>query len=194
MSTLNVNTIIPVKIKDPTGFSGSSNYVLTADGTGSWSWSVPITTPAGTIIFHSASTAPSGYIKANGAAVSRTTYADLFAAIGTIFGVGDGSTTFNVPDMRGQFPRGWVDNGSVDSGRTFGSSQADDFASHQHPFTDNFYPQTPTNHSDVYIVNLGTNGWAAGNRWSITAANTTNPVGGTETRPKNIALLACIKY
>ena len=67
-------------------------------------------------------TAPSGYLKCNGA-VSRTTYADLFAIIGTTHGAGNGSTTFNVPDLRGEFVRGW-DDSRGGYGRSFGSSQS----------------------------------------------------------------------
>lgn len=135
---------------------------------------------AGTIAFFGASSAPTGYLKANGAAVSRTTYATLFATIGTTFGTGDGSTTFNVPDLRGYFPRGWADNGSTDSGRVFGSTQADDFKSHSHVMPNQGY---------------GLNGTAGSSMWTVinTAANT-NATGGTETRPVNLALLACIKY
>lgn len=62
--------------------------------------------PAGCVIPYAGSSAPSGYLLCNGQAVSRTTYADLFAAIGTTFGTGDGSTTFNVPDLRGRVPAG----------------------------------------------------------------------------------------
>lgn len=56
--------------------------------------------PSGTIIMYGGSTSPSGWLLADGSAVSRTTYAALFAAIGTTYGVGDGSTTFNLPDFR----------------------------------------------------------------------------------------------
>jgi len=54
----------------------------------------------GTIVPWSTSTAPTGFLKCDGAAVSRTTYAALFAVVGTTYGVGDGSTTFNVPDLQ----------------------------------------------------------------------------------------------
>jgi microcystin-dependent protein len=65
-------------------------------------------------------TAPNGWLLCNGAAVSRTTYADLFAVIGTTFGTGDGSTTFNIPDFRGRVPAG-VDEGTFTSlGTTLG--------------------------------------------------------------------------
>lgn len=61
---------------------------------------------AGTIVMTGRATAPLGWLLCNGAAVSRTTYADLFAAVGTTYGAGDGSTTFNVPDLRQRFPLG----------------------------------------------------------------------------------------
>ena len=62
--------------------------------------------PIGTIVMFSAATPPAGYLKADGAAVGRETYPDLFAAIGTAFGEGDGSTTFNLPDLIGRFAQG----------------------------------------------------------------------------------------
>ena len=65
---------------------------------------------AGLMAFFAADAAPAGWLECNGSAVSRTTYAALFAAIGTEYGVGDGTTTFNLPDLRGEFMRGW-DNG-----------------------------------------------------------------------------------
>ena len=137
--------------------------------------------PAGTVIFYAASAAPSGFLKANGAAISRTAYASLFAAIGTTFGVGDGSTTFNVPDMRGYFPRGWVDNGSIDSGRVFGSTQTDQNLAHTHTTTYDYLGQSG-----------GGGTWIGG---SIASTwNTMSTSGGTEARPKNLALLACIKF
>lgn len=63
-------------------------------------------TPAGTILPYAGTTAPSGYLLCNGSAVSRTTYATLYGVIGSTFGSGDGSTTFNLPDLRGRFLRG----------------------------------------------------------------------------------------
>jgi microcystin-dependent protein len=67
--------------------------------------------PAGTLIATARPTAPTGYLLCEGQAVSRTKYASLFGAIGTTYGGGDGSTTFNVPDMRGRVPVG-VDSGA----------------------------------------------------------------------------------
>lgn len=66
---------------------------------------------------------PSGWLKANGAAVSRVTYADLFAAIGTTYGAGNGTTTFNLPDLRAEFIRGLDDGRGIDPSRVFGSRQ-----------------------------------------------------------------------
>jgi len=62
--------------------------------------------PSGTVIMSGASSVPAGYLECNGQAVSRSTYADLYAQIGTAYGVGNGTTTFNVPDMRDAFPVG----------------------------------------------------------------------------------------
>lgn len=62
--------------------------------------------PPGTVLPYAGSSAPTGFLMCDGAAVSRTTYADLFAVISTTFGAGDGSTTFNVPDLRGRFAIG----------------------------------------------------------------------------------------
>jgi len=84
-------------------------------------------TPAGTIIFSARTTAPTGYLHANGAAVSRTTYSDLFDAIGTNYGSGDGSTTFNLPDLRNQFLRG---QGSLTG--AIGTTQSSQNLSHGH--------------------------------------------------------------
>ena len=133
----------------------------------------------GTVIQFAGSSAPSGYLKADGSAISRTAYAALFAAIGTTHGSGDGSTTFNLPDLRGEFVRGWDDGRGVDSGRGFGSAQSDEFKSHNHTLTAKSF----------------TTGPGAGWR-DVTTSNATNATsftGGSETRPRNIALLYCIK-
>lgn len=63
--------------------------------------------PPGALLAYASSSTPSGWLLCDGSAVSRTTYADLFAAISTTWGIGDGSSTFNVPDLRGQFLRGY---------------------------------------------------------------------------------------
>lgn len=143
---------------------------------------------AGTVAYFAASTAPTGWLVADGSAVSRTTYSDLFSAIGTTFGSGDGSTTFNVPNLGGQFIRSWASGQTTDSGRVLGSSQTDNFQTHQHNIL--YANAAPAGGGNIYV---GTG--------SATPTQTANIVGspstgnsGTETRPKNVALLGCIKY
>lgn len=89
--------------------------VKTAQGTADTA--VAASVPAGTIISFAGNSAPAGFLICNGAAVSRTTYAKLFAAIGTIYGAGDGSSTFNLPDMSARFLEGTAGNPTyVDAG------------------------------------------------------------------------------
>jgi microcystin-dependent protein len=73
--------------------------------------------PSGTVLPFAGTTAPTGFLLCSGQAVSRSTYSDLFAAIGTTYGAGDGSTTFNVPDLRGRVPAGKDDMGGGAAGR-----------------------------------------------------------------------------
>lgn len=81
--------------------------------------------PIGALLMWPSQTLPNGFLERDGAALSRTTYAALFAIIGTTYGAGDGLTTFNLPDDRGLFERGWDHGRGYDSGRAFGSEQGD---------------------------------------------------------------------
>jgi phage-related tail fiber protein len=153
----------------------------------------------GAVFMHAANTPPPGSLKANGAAVSRTTYAALFAVIGTTFGVGDGATTFNVPELRGEFLRGWDDSRGIDTSRVFGSAQADCFQGHGHAVnqkttsagaTSFFYNNSSTVNATTATSAAATVFEAQG---ALAAGNGT-PRVGNETRPRNVALLACIKY
>ncbi|MBB6158525.1 microcystin-dependent protein [Pseudomonas sp. JAI115] len=76
--------------------------------------------------------APPGWLKRNGANVSRTAYARLFAVLGTRYGAGDGHTTFNIGDSRGLFIRAWDDGRGIDTGRALGSHQPSQNAAHAH--------------------------------------------------------------
>jgi len=136
--------------------------------------------PPGAVMQFAMVTVPGGWLKCNGALISRTTYSSLFTAIGTIFGAGDGSTTFGLPDLRGEFIRGFDDSRGIDTSRVFGSTQTDDFKAHTHGigFGGNLIAGASSN------ISAG-----AGTSLAATAS-----VGGTETRPKNVALLYCIKY
>lgn len=95
----------------------------------------PLVDDVGVLGFFATTTAPAGWLKANGASVSRTAYAALFARIGTTYGNGNGSSTFNLPDMRGEFVRGLDDGRGVDSGRSLGSAQSSQNLSHTHTGT-----------------------------------------------------------
>lgn len=114
------------------GGTGAGNSVVVGSDLGPVNDAATEAAPPGVISYTAASSAPTGWLKANGAAVSRTTYAKLFAAIGTDYGPGDGSTTFNLPDLRGYHIRSLDDGRGVDSGRVRGSSQADQNKSHNH--------------------------------------------------------------
>jgi microcystin-dependent protein len=96
-------------------------------GSGAASGAVPV----GTITGFAGGSAPSGYFMCDGSEVSRVTYSNLFTVLGTLYGVGDGSTTFNLPDLRGEFLRGLDNMGTaagargVDTGRTLGTNQTE---------------------------------------------------------------------
>ncbi|MBC8729976.1 tail fiber protein [Paraburkholderia sp. UCT2] len=92
--------------------------------------------PVAALLPFAAATPPAGFLLTNGAAVSRTSYADLYREIGTTYGAGDGETTFNLPDTRGVGLRGLDSGRGLDPGRTLGSYQADTLASHDHPTND----------------------------------------------------------
>jgi len=143
--------------------------------------------PAGSVLPFAMSSAPSGYLECDGTAISRSTYSDLFSAIGTTFGTGDGSTTFNIPDLRGEFIRGWDHGKGTDSGRTLGSSQSGAIESHSHGFSSSQATNNTSLNGGTSYVQLS--GQSPG-------ANTasTDTTGVSETRPRNIALMYCIKY
>lgn len=158
---------------------------------------IVIATPPGAVMPFAMNTAPTGWLAADGAAISRTTYAALFSAIGTTHGAGNGSTTFNVPDLRGYFVRGAGTNGDGTAAGTFGAKQGDDVKPHNHSITDPGHT-----HGLAVFGGIGgggsnilvSGGGADRSTGSATTGITqTNNSTGAETRPKNIALLYCIK-
>lgn len=164
--------------------------------------------PPGAIAYFAHTTVPFGWLKANGAAVSRTVYANLFALIGTTYGAGDGRTTFNLPDLRGEFIRSWDDGRGVDNGRSLGSAQANELARHSHliPTTNNDWttaPAKPSATDNFYEVpsfevrssnsNIRVMGYDYLNDEYGHPSAPVSETGGGETRPRNIALMACIK-
>ena len=161
--------------------------------------------PPGLVGHFARSTAPAGWLKANGAAVSREAYADLFAAIGIAFGSGDGFTTFNLPDLRGEFVRGLDDGRGIDLGRGIGTWQAGQNEAHGH--TGSTSSAGSHSHNYFEVDTAGGIGLAAGSNYQDRATvKATGPAGahshsvnisqagGNEARPRNVALLACVKY
>jgi len=155
--------------------------------------------PSGQIGLFAMDYAPTGWLKANGAVLSRTVYTNLFAAIGTRFGAGDGHSTFNLPDLRGEFPRFWDDLRGVDAGRVLGSWQSDAIRN----ITAQMYLYGQDGSSSQGAFGFRKQG-ERGLVWSRNDNNAgvvmdfwldASKVVPTahENRPRNIALLACIK-
>lgn len=162
----------------------------------------------GEVAFFARSSPPNGWLKANGAAVSRTTYADLFAAIGTTFGAGDGRTTFNLPDFRGEFVRGLDDGRNIDNGRRLGTAQSDAIRNitgsigvrGAYGKGGNQHDTVIVQHNGVFTTSMG-GSWDSIGQLSGSSKITTVTIDASrsvptaaENRPRNIALLACIKY
>lgn len=154
--------------------------VTITNGAGTITISVD-SSPIGEMKWFAGQTPPTNYLACNGAAISRTTYAALFAATGTAWGAGDGSTTFNIPDMRGRFIRGWDNGAGRDTGRVFGSYQLDAFQDHQHYVVTNF--------ANVGLGGSGANVFTGGAELSSTATGRV----ASETRPLNAAALCIIR-
>ena len=161
--------------------------------------------PTGTIMYTAVSTVPAGFLALAGQSLSKTTYAGLYAVLGGYYGQTD--TTFKLPDLRGEFIRTWDNGRGVDAGRTIGTAQSGDVGQHYHNFTDAYanvgdYGLGPSNMSNydrngTYIYPS----FYAGNASDGDQDNgmygfpsKTDLSIGAETRPRNIALQAIIKY
>ena len=183
---------------------GSSGQALTTNGSGALAFATIGGVPTGAVFYFAANTAPTGFLKCNGAEVSRTTYAALFAVTSITYGAGNGTSTFNLPDLRGEFIRGWDDGRGVDASRAFGSAQAEgtQLLSHTHSTTVTGYAKAQA--SDTGSITYGAGFTQQNNDGNITSNPNTasltyttggpSPAGGAETRPRNVALLACIKF
>lgn len=179
----------------------------------------PLDLPPATVHAFAGTTAPEGWAMCDGSAVSRTEYAALFAVIGTTYGVGDGSTTFNLPDMRGEFLRG-LDNMGTAAGargldsdgtaRTVGQTQANATAanglsttsggSHTHRLSIRGVTASGSNAAGTASL---MNNTPTGTAVTLNSNNTANTTGSThshsmqssdtETRPRNMAVNYIIK-
>lgn len=153
--------------------------------------------PTGTVITHAAASAPTGFLECDGAAVSRSTYAALFAVIATTYGIGNGSTTFNLPDARGLVMVGAGAHGTMTradasayNGGTVGASRNDQFQGHVHAVTTELYTAGST--TKISRGNGSPEATASTGAPASDGVNGT-PRTGNETRPAEIAFLVCIK-
>ncbi|HEC54174.1 MAG TPA: hypothetical protein ENI30_02570 [Gammaproteobacteria bacterium] len=135
--------------------------------------------PVGSITAFPVNKIPAGFLEIDGSVKSATAYPDLAAFLGGVFNKGDeGAGNFRLPESRGEFLRGWDHGRGVDSGRTIGSYQLDELKSHTHTVVTGAPSSaaTPTTGSN----NVG-------------GSSITGSTGGTETRPRNLAVIWCIK-
>ena len=181
------------------GATGTSGQVMTSTGSSATpTWTTIGLVFAGMILMHSVASAPTGYLLCDGTAVSRSTYADLFAVIGTAYGAGDGSSTFNVPDMRDKFPVGSGTSypvgsagGSADSSlpsHTHTATVTDPGHSHTGIFFGGTEDDNPDyGNSSVIVNNLGgstttmVSSGTASQTTGISVANSTEGVSATNT-------------
>lgn len=131
-------------------------------------------TPVGAVTAYAGSSAPAGWLECNGQSFSSSTYPQLYAVLGN-------STA--VPDLRGQFVRGWAHDGGTDAGRGIRTTQADAVGPHAHTIGASRFNGWPGSGQIVYDM------WKNGS-----GAATDNNTGTTETRPKNVALMYIIKH
>lgn len=159
------------------------------------------TAAPGMVAFFAMNSTPAGWLKANGAGLSTSTYAALFGVIGYLYGGSGG--TFNLPDMRGEFPRMWDDGRGVDSGRGIGTAQGGAMRN----LTGTIIGSTTGGESKSFVSGSGV--WTVNTTPQMTGkwenftytaysridfnASTQVPTA-TEFRPRNRALLACIKF
>ena len=178
-----------------TGESGGTKF-LREDGDNSCSWqAIPSALPAGMIAPFGMNSAPSGWLVCDGSAVSRSTYSDLFSAISTTWGSGNGSSTFNVPDLEGAFLRGTgshnsnnMANGSDFAGPSVGSFENDQVQQMNHRHAGAMAAGSGYN---KFYGNGGVRHWVSA---SVQSESYGSPRRGDETRPFNAGVKYCIKY
>ena len=171
--------IIALETKLGTGDSNAtSGAVLVGTGSGTSAWDTTPTfdgvSPTGAVVMWSGSSAPSGWLECDGSAVSRTTYSALFAVIGTRYGSGDGSSTFNLPNPVDRVAMGIALSTAPTATTLSVSSSLDSLslgnqsANHSHTITSNSGNQS-ANHSHTITSNAGNN--SANHSHSGTTAN-----------------------
>jgi len=182
--------------------AGGSGGLLRADGDGSGLSGVGF--PVGVPFYWLDDTPPAWALELDGSEISRTTYADLFAVMGTKYGAGDGSTTFNLPDDRANAIRGWDNGRGVDSGRVFGSEQLDQMQQITGRIRAAAGGLMDVVDLEGAIVDGGPYGGSAavgiagsgsaGGTFAIDSSQSPGARTGSETRMRNRAYLPCVKY
>lgn len=150
--------------------------------------------PVGSIVAFPVDAPPPGFLELDNSVKSSATYPDLSAYLGGKFNKGDeGVGNFRLPEARGEFLRGWDHGRGVDAGRGVGTYQTDDFKSHNHPplsnrpgFMSNEYPTIQAYHG---TSSSGAPTYSGEGQQMAT----TGVRGGAETRPRNVAVMWCIK-
>ena len=171
-----------VSIQSPSSLSGNVTLTLPSsitnggflqtDGSGNLSFQIVAGVPTGSVFCLAVDTVPTGYVKCNGASYQRTgTYAALFAVIGTTYGAAD-SSHFNVPDLRGEFVRGFDDGRGVDSGRSINDPQGGQNLQHNHTASSSVTDPGHFHHS----FKLGNAGQS---RFNSTLSSNVTPASGT---------------
>jgi microcystin-dependent protein len=159
--------------------AATKGYVDTADAVLTAAIAAVASVPTGSITMWPTGTAPTGYLLCAGAAVSRTTYAALFAIVGTTFGVGDGSTTFNLPNYTNRMPYGTT------VGTTGGSADAV-VVSHNHSATSTV--ADPGHFHTTTLENTTGSGGTPGAKWSALTAVTQTSSANTDTKTTGITV------
>ena len=226
-----------IALKAPDTFSGNRSFtapldgtngqVLQTNGSGVLSFQTFGSVPVGAVFCMAENVIPSGYVECNGQSLNKTLAAntELFNVIQYKYG-GSGNN-FNVPDLRGEFVRGWASNttdSTRDQGRGIGTGQSGDITAHNHTYSNNSITVSGANHShNIRKLNLngvvggvgvtlgsgqgyqvgyqnnksGTVSGVVQNSGNLSMSGTVgisiNNTGGSETRPRNVALMYVIK-
>jgi len=142
----------------PNNGSGQANVLAAwVQGGGNIGPFVPVVpggvVPPGALIWYASGKLPAGWLTCDGVEVKRLQYPKLFAAIGVTFGAGNGSTTFNLPNLKSKFIRGWGAVNSLDPGRVFGSNQVNLIGNHRHTITDPGHTHGVNDPGHLHVVN-----------------------------------------
>ena len=197
------STADKLKVRDASGFREVVSKNSSGEIDGTFSGSLP--TFVGMIAPFAMSTPPTGWLACDGSAISRSTYADLFTAIGTTWGAGDGSSTFALPDLEGAFLRGTGSHGTSNmadgndfAGPSVGSFENDQFQGHGHTL----YSKGGYGSNDLVVSMRDAPGGSG--HFAIEDRNgfvqqpvdfgNSSPRYGDETRPFNAGVKYCIKF